>query len=220
MDVAMLEAYKTALYQTDREGVIAVLDRALADGMSAIAIVSRMIGPVLEQLADDVVADNAALSQHFVAARISEAAAEHVLSRDPREAPHAGTIVIGTSQGDFHGLGRKIIAGVLRSHMYTVIDLGLNVAPRRFVDTAVEHGAAIIGISSMMVHTAIGESGAIRVRQLLREQGREDRIKIIVGGAPYRYDPRLYERAQANAWAPDGTAAVATIATLMEAVQV
>lgn len=55
--------------------------------------------------------------------------------------------------------------------MVEVVDLGVNVAPERFVDEAVAHEAQVIAISSMMVHTAKGENGCLKVRQLLRERG-------------------------------------------------
>jgi len=59
----------------------------------------------------------------------------------------------------------------------------------------------------MMVHTATGENGARRVRQILRERGLEDRFRLVVGGAPYRFDNELYESVGADGWAADGLSA-------------
>ena len=90
-----------------------------------------------------------------------------------------GHVVIGTSWGDMHSLGKKIVVGCLRSMMIDVTDLGVNVAAEKFVDEAVAHNAPVIAISSMMVHTARGEDGCLRVREILKERGLEDRIKIM-----------------------------------------
>lgn len=216
---SLLEAYKAALYDTDREEVLRILDQALADGHDVVDLVSNIVGPTISGLADDVVADTAALSQHFVAARISDEVATHILEKATQPLPQKGVIVLGTARNDFHGLGRKIIGAILRSHMFSVIDLGLNVDAARFVDEALAHEAPVIGISAMMSHTAVGEHGALAVRRILQERNLESRIKIIVGGAPYRFDPTLYKKAGADAWAPDGVAAIDAIASLLAEVR-
>jgi 5-methyltetrahydrofolate--homocysteine methyltransferase len=128
-------------------------------------------------------------------------------------------VVIGTSHGDFHGLGKKIVIGCLRARMFEVTDLGINVAPECFVDEAVSVGAEVIAISSMMVHTATGEYGAKRVRQLLQERGLDGRIRIIVGGAPYRFHDTLFREVGADAWADSAAEAPAVVARLVQEVR-
>ena len=130
-----------------------------------------------------------------------------------------GRVVIGNTQGDLHTLGKRIVMACLRTQMIECIDLGVSVAPERFVDEAVALDAQVIAISAMMVHIARSESGCLRVRQLLRERGLEGRIRIIVGGAPFRFDPQLYRRVQADAWAPNGIQAGAEITRLIEEVR-
>lgn len=68
----------------------------------------------------------------------------------------------------------------------------------------------------MMIHTARGERGCLAVRRLLRERGLEGRLKIAVGGAPYRFDPDLWRVVQADAWAENGLAAGQVIAALVK----
>ena len=108
-------------------------------------------------------------------------------------------IVIGSAFGDFHGLGKKIVAGCLRAEMYEVYDLGLNVSAQKFVDEAKAKNAKIIGVSSMMVHSAKGENGPRAIRQILDDE--KSNIKLIVGGAPYRYDFELYKEVGAHGFA-------------------
>jgi methanogenic corrinoid protein MtbC1 len=83
------------------------------------------------------------------------------------------------------------------------------------VDAAVEHGARVIAISTMMVHTARGPGGCVGVRKLLQERGLEDRIKIAVGGAPFRFDPELYKVVGADTWAENGILAARVITALL-----
>jgi len=77
----------------------------------------------------------------------------------------------------------------------------------------------VIGISSMMLHTARGDHGCIEVREILKQRGLEHKIKIIVGGAPYRYDPELYKIVHADSWAENGIEAGKIVAQLIAEVQ-
>jgi methanogenic corrinoid protein MtbC1 len=100
--------------------------------------------------------------------------------------------------------------------MLAVRDLGVNVRPETFVDEAVACDAQVIGISAMMVHTARGENGCLRVRELLEERGLAERIRIVVGGAAFRFDRNLYKTVRADAWAEDAVTAGKVIADLIK----
>lgn len=100
--------------------------------------------------------------------------------------------------------------------MPNVINLGLSVPPERFVEEAITHNAQVIAISSMMIHTARGENGCLKVREILKEKGLEKKIKIIVGGAPYNFDHNLYKVVKADTWAKDGISAAKVIIDLIK----
>lgn len=68
----------------------------------------------------------------------------------------------------------------------------------------------------MMVHTATGENGCLKVRQILKERGLEDKIKIIVGGAPYKFNKELYKTVKADAYAEDAISAGKLILELIK----
>ncbi|MCC6698245.1 MAG: cobalamin-dependent protein [Candidatus Hydrogenedentes bacterium] len=216
----VLNAYTEAIYDTDRDRAFQVVHDALAEGVSPEDIVFEIVSPSLEMMVKAISeSDTANLAQHFLASQIGADITEEMMARF-RQAPRmAGSVVIGTSQGDFHGLGKRIVAGCLKAAVIEVIDLGTNVPPERFVDEAVSRDAQVIAVSSMMVHTARSESGCLGVRRILRERRLEDRIKVVVGGAPYRFDPELYRIVQADAWAANGIAAGEIIARLIEEVQ-
>ena len=90
-----------------------------------------------------------------------------------------GRVVIGTAYGDLHSLGKRIVMGCLKALMVEATDLGANVSAERFVDEAIARDAQVIAVSAMMVHTAIGDNGARKVRRILKERGLEERIKLI-----------------------------------------
>lgn len=215
----IIKAYNEAIFDTDRERALKVVHDAIAQGVTPEDIVFKVVFPAIEAMIKSISENfDANLAQHFMTSQIGAEVVEEMIPLFKKSPKTTGSVVIGTSHGDFHGLGKRIVIGCLSALMIDVTDLGLNVAPERFVDEAVAHHAQVIGISSMMVHTARGENGCLRVRQILKERGLEDRIKIAVGGAPYRYDKNLYKVVQADAWAENGITAGKVILDLIKEV--
>lgn len=216
----IIKAYNEAVYETDKEAAFDVVNIALEQGMSAEEIVFKVVIPAVEEMMSLIVKDpDANLAQHFMTAQIAAEVTEKMLLLFKSPPESIGCIVMGTAAGDLHSLGKRIVMGCLKALMVEVIDLGVNVSAQKFVDAAIEHNAQVIGISAMMVHTAMGEHGCSEVRQLLHERGLEDKIKIIVGGAPYRFDDNLYKNVGADAWAADGVSAAKVIVDLIKEVK-
>ena len=124
----------------------------------------------------------------------------------PPQAEHA--LVIGTVAGDYHGLGRKIVAIFLRVAGFQVYDLGMSVSSAVMVDEALKVGAGVICASGLLLHTVEKVS---EVRTILQARGLEDRIKLVVGGAPFNFDPQLYRSLGADAYAVNAVDAVRVV---------
>ncbi|TAN70608.1 MAG: cobalamin-binding protein [Methylobacter sp.] len=212
----VIAAYSEAVFDTDRDKALEVIHEAVAQGVTPEDIVFKVVIPSMESMIKAISEDfDANLAQHFMASQIASQVTDEMVALFQKSPETIGRVVIGTSHGDMHTLGKRIVSGCLRSLMIDVIDLGVNVSAERFVDAALEHNADIIAISSMMVHTARSEYACLAVRQLLKERQLEDRIKIIVGGAPYTWDTELYKVVQADAWASDGISAGKVIKDLI-----
>lgn len=208
--------FNEAVYDTDRDRALRLIHDAVAQGVTPEEVVFEVVIPAIEQtvkLAGTGAELN--LAQHFMTSQIASEVTEEMVRRFRKAPEILGHIVIGTARGDLHTLGKRIVIGCLQAHLVESTDLGVNVPPERFVDEAVAHQAQVIGISAMMVHTARGEDGCLKVRQILKARGLEDRIKIIVGGAPFRFDRQLYQTVQADAWAEDAVSAGTTIVQLI-----
>jgi 5-methyltetrahydrofolate--homocysteine methyltransferase len=95
--------------------------------------------------------------------------------------PSIGRVVIGSVRGDLHDIGKNLVGIMLKGAGFEVIDLGHDVAPELMVQTAVEQGASVIGMSALLTTTmpVMGE-----VVRLLRERQPSGAIRTIVGGAP------------------------------------
>ncbi|MCJ7645591.1 corrinoid protein [bacterium] len=92
-----------------------------------------------------------------------------------------GTVVIGTVSGDIHDLGKNLVASTLEASGFTVIDLGVDVSPERFVNAAKEENADIVAISALITTTMMGMKDVI---EAMVKSGIRKEVKVMVGGAP------------------------------------
>lgn len=215
----IIQQYNEAIYDTNRDQALKIIHDAVEAGITPEEIVFKVIIPAIDRMIKSISEDcDTNLAQHFMTAQIAAEVTEEMIARFKKPPQIVGRIVIGTAFGDLHTLGKRIVGGCLRSMMFEVIDLGVSVTAEKFVDAAVAGNAKVIGISAMMVHTARGQEGCLKVRQVLKERGLEGKIRIIVGGAPFRYDPELYKTVQADAWAEDGITASKVITEMIKGI--
>lgn len=210
--------FKEALFDTDHDRAVAVIHTALENGVTPEEVVFSIIIPSIDQTINQIILDDSlCLAQHFLTAQISSDIVEEMLPLFTKAPQVIGRVVLGTAFGDLHSLGKRIVAGCLRAQLIEVIDLGVNVRPEKFVQEAVAHHAEVIAISAMMLHTARSDQGALGVRKLLIEQDIRE-VSLVVGGAPFRFNPDLFSIVQADAWAPDGISASRVIGDLIRKV--
>ncbi|MBR3928166.1 MAG: corrinoid protein [Clostridia bacterium] len=91
-----------------------------------------------------------------------------------------GKVAIGTVQGDLHDIGKNLVGMMLEGNGFEVIDLGVDVAPEKFVE-AVKNGAQVIGMSALLTTTMPMMKAVI---EMLMAEGLRDQVKVMIGGAP------------------------------------
>jgi len=126
-----------------------------------------------------------------------------------KEIPTVGKVVIGTAKGDLHDIGKNLVGIMLKGAGFEVVDLGNDVTAERFVDTAVESGAKVIGISALLTTTM---SSMRDVVDLLQDRGLAGEIHTIVGGAPVSKE--FADEIGADAYGYDAASAVEQIKAL------
>lgn len=113
-----------------------------------------------------------------------------------------GTVVIGTVKGDLHDIGKNLVAMMMKGKGLTVIDLGTDVAPSRFVEQAIENNAQIIACSALLTTTMREMENVVKA---VNEANLHDRLRIMVGGAPVTESFRA--SIGADRYAPDAATA-------------
>ena len=119
------------------------------------------------------------------------------------DAEYAGSIVIGTVQGDLHDIGKNLVAIMLEGAGFDVVDLGTDVGPAEVVAAIREHEPQLVGLSSLLTTTMLAMPTII---EAIEEAGLRDDVKLLVGGAPMN-EARAKEFG-ADAYADNANAAV------------
>ncbi|MBO4868514.1 MAG: corrinoid protein [Clostridia bacterium] len=114
----------------------------------------------------------------------------------------AGRVCIGTVQGDLHDIGKNLVKMMLEGKGLEVIDLGTDVAPETFVQTAIDQNCQIICCSALLT-TTMGVMAD--VVEKAKEAGIRDKVKIMIGGAPV--DEAFCEKIGADKYTPDAASA-------------
>ncbi len=122
----------------------------------------------------------------------------------------AGTIVMGSVLGDVHDIGKNIVASVLRSAGFNVVDLGINVPSETFVQKAKELGTDIIGASA---YTSSTMWELRTVVEMVEDAGLRDRVMVIVGGAPT--NQAFATSIGADGWAVNAASALGLVKRLL-----
>ena len=135
---------------------------------------------------------------------------EGELRRTGGEREVQGTIVLGTTKGDIHEIGKRLVGTLLAANGFRVHDLGADVDCGTFVVKARELRADVVGVSALLTTTMAGQK---RVLDALTEAGLRPGLKVIVGGAPVTR--QWAEQIGADGYAKDAMAAVALVKSLV-----
>ncbi|MEL7563403.1 MAG: corrinoid protein [Dehalobacterium sp.] len=122
--------------------------------------------------------------------------------------PSKGKVLLGTVKGDLHDIGKNLVGMMLESGGFSVINLGIDIAPEKFVAAVKEHNPDIVAMSALLTTTMLHMKDTI---ELIKEEGMK--VKCIVGGAPISQD--FADEIGADGFAPDAASAVELCAKLI-----
>lgn len=94
----------------------------------------------------------------------------------------AGKIIIGTVAGDLHDIGKNLVAMMMESAGFEVVDLGVDVAKEKFIEAyEANPETKIVCCSALLTTTMPALRDAVA---LLNDAPFRSKIKVMVGGAP------------------------------------
>ena len=122
-----------------------------------------------------------------------------------------GTFVMGTVLGDMHDIGQSIVTIMLENAGFDVINLGTDVHPDKFIETAAAEKADLVGFSALLSTTVYYQKVTI---DEFEKAGHRDKVHILIGGAPTT--PEWAEECGADGWGRDAMEAVKLARNLVD----
>ena len=179
--MADMNAIITAVKDGRKKIVEQLVKDALAEGVSAESILNEGLIVGMTELGEMFKTGEVYVPEILVAARAMKAGTTILkpLLVDAN-VQSLGTVAIGTVKGDLHDIGKNLVGMMLEGNGFTVVDLGEDVDPEKFVE-AVKNGAQAIGMSALLTTTMPNMALTI---QALKDAGLRDQVKVLVGGAP------------------------------------
>lgn len=199
-----------ALLSVDRLAAKEILTQPYPN-ISPVQVVEEMVVPALEAIGAGWEAGVYSLSQVYMSGRICEDLVDLILPpSDPtrRNQPKMAIVVLE----DYHLLGKRIVYSVLRASGFELLNYG-HLDVDILLKRAVADDVKILLISVLMLPSALRVK---EIRTDLDQQG--SKMKLVVGGAPFRFDPHLWREVGADAYGSTAIEAVDIVHRMIEAI--
>lgn len=204
--MSIIEEIRDAVIDGDARGTVARLEAGLAAGLGPEHILRDGLIAGMQEVGRLFEEGEYFVPEMLIAARAMSAALvilkPHLASQGVES---AGRIVIGTVRGDLHDIGKSLVVMMLEGAGFEVIDLGIDVAPERFVEAVRDSSPHVVALSALLTTTMMNMREVI---EALVAAGVRERVKVLIGGAPITQT--FADQIGADAYSPDASAAART----------
>jgi len=200
--MADLGAIAQALEKGDRKTVVQLVQKALAEKVPPANILHEGLIKGMDSIGRKFKANEVYVPEVLIAARAMAGGME-ILEPILVKAgiKSAGKVVVGTVKQDLHDIGKNLVAMMLRGGGFTVIDLGVDVDPAKFIDAAREQGAELIALSALLTTTMPNMKAVVSAKNAAKLK-----TKVMIGGAPVTQ--AFADEIGADGYAADAASAV------------
>ena len=199
----MLEDVKQAVYSGKIKLIQGVVQETLDEGVGAVEILDAM-SAAMDEVGVKFQNGELFVPEMLVSAKTMQ---RGVMLLKPlltsEDSAKYGKFVIGTVAGDLHDIGKNLVAMMVESAGFEVIDLGVDVPAEKFVEAVRNNpDCRVVGISALLTTTMEAMRATV---QALIDAGLQDQVKIMVGGAPITQ--AFADEIGADAYTPDAGSA-------------
>ena len=184
--------------------MLALTNQGLAEGMGPETLLFEALIPSLEEVGARFERGDFFVPEMLIAGKAMAGALEvlrPLLAQTGAET--IGKFVMGTVKGDVHDIGKNLVNIMLEGAGFEVIDLGVQVAPEKFIEAIEEHQPDIVGFSAFLTTTMPMFKANINA---LEKAGLRDKVIVMVGGAPVTQE--YADAVGADGYAADASQAV------------
>ncbi len=176
-----LLALAEAVQEGDDKKTVQLVREALDGGTPAVDILENGLVPGVRALGQLFKDGQVYLPEILISTRAMNRGLDvlqpHLAGTDIHK---KGSVVVGTVEGDLHDIGKNLVAMMLSSNGFNVIDAGVDVTPEAFVAAARENDADIVALSGLLTTTMVNFP---RVIEALNAAGLK-KVRVMIGGAP------------------------------------
>jgi methanogenic corrinoid protein MtbC1 len=163
-----------------QDGVFELVRDALANGVAPSDVLTKGLMVGMNEIGQKFSRNEAFVPDLLMAAKAMTAGMDQLKPAfESGEARHRGIFVVGTVKGDLHDIGKNLVRMMMEGAGYKVIDLGVDVAPEKFVAAVQENPGCIVGLSALLTTTMINME---TITKAVKEVA--PATVVAVGGAP------------------------------------
>jgi len=172
--MSVLDEITQTLIEGDADEVARLTQKALSEGLAPGEVLRKGLIAGMNVVGDRFKKEEMFVPEVLVAAQAMHAGMDVLQPHlTAGETTSAGTVVLGTVQGDLHDIGKNLVGMMIEGAGYKVIDLGIDIPAAKFVAAVKEHRPDVLGMSALLTTTmpAMGE-----VIKALEEAGLRDKV--------------------------------------------
>ena len=203
MSIAILNEISENLQKGKAKIVVELVQKALDEGVAANDILNEGLLAGMSIIGEKFKNDEVYVPEVLVAARAMNKGAVLLKPHLAAAGVEAtGKVVIGTVQGDLHDIGKNLVKMMLEGKGLEVIDLGADVSPETFIQTAIDQNCKVVCLSALLTTTMGVMEDVVKKAE---EMGVRDQLKIMIGGAPVSAE--FCAKIGADIYTPDAASA-------------
>jgi corrinoid protein of di/trimethylamine methyltransferase len=179
----VIDSLRLAVVEFSVDHARSAAEEAVRIGIDPVEAVEDGLSKGVQEVGNRFAAGEAFLPELIMAGEAMKAGVEILrpaMLEKKLQRKSVGTVVIGTVRGDIHDIGKNILIIMLEAAGFNVIDLGADIAPEKFVDTAKESKAQFVAMSALLTTSTPEQKNSI---EAMNRAGIRNRVKAIVGGA-------------------------------------
>jgi 5-methyltetrahydrofolate--homocysteine methyltransferase len=201
--MSVLEQIGENLMKGKANDVKALVEQALNEGVAPADILNNGLLAGMGVIGERFKKNEVYVPEVLIAARAMHAGMSILKPRlaDSGVKP-AGVAVVGTVKGDLHDIGKNLVCMMLEGAGFHVVDIGIDVAPEKFVTAAIENSANVMAISALLTTTMTNMKAVV---DAVKASDLADSCKVMVGGAPVTQ--AFCDEIGADGYAPDAASA-------------
>jgi len=202
-----------AIVNGNAKSAHAATQAALASGIAPMALIAESMIPAMDEVGKLFEAEEYFVPELLLAGRAMKSAMEILRPLIAASGEKmSAKVVIGTVKGDLHDIGKNLVASMLEGSGFEVIDLGIDVAPEKFVAAVSEQEPQIVCMSALLTVTMPSMKATINA---LQDAGLRNKVKVMIGGAPVTV--QYAQEIGADGYSENANGAVALVRTLIAA---